>query len=117
MAVIEKVSEITTAYLASYLHIDSPDEQQLDELGTMLKSAIGYVASYTGLPETAPADDVDTTDVDESDVVHLDSKPEFVTAVVVLVQNNYDNRTLYVDKGVVEKIVDSILGMHRTNLL
>ena len=117
MAGITKVSDIDAGYLANYLRIDEPDQAQLDELATMLKSAVGYVASYTGLPETAPTDDVETTTVDESDVVHLDSKPEFVTAVVVLVQNNYDNRTLYVDKGEVEKIVDSILGMHRTNLL
>lgn len=117
MAEITKVSEITKEKLADYLRIDSPSSAQLDEIGTMLKSAKGYVSSYTGLPLTAPADDEETEDVDESDVTTLDSNPEFVTAVMVLVQNNYDNRTFYVDKGQVEKVVDSILGMHRRNLL
>jgi hypothetical protein len=117
MAVIEKVSEIDDAYLAKYLRIDAPDQDQLDELGTMLKSAVGYVASYTGLPAVAPTDDEETTTVDESDVQTLDSNAEFVTAVVVLVQNQYDNRTFYVDKGQVEKVLDSILSMHRVNLL
>lgn len=117
MAVIEKVSDITTAYLASYLRVDDPDTELTDELGTMLSSAKGFLTSYTGLPATAPADDPATTDVDESDVTTLDSKPEFVTAICVLVQNQYDNRTFYTDKGQVEAVLDSILGMHRVNFL
>jgi len=114
---LTKVSEITVGYLASYLHIDSPDEGQQKELATMLSSAKGYVSSYTGLPLTAPTDDAETTDVDESDVDTVDDNPEFVTAVCVLVQNAYDNRTLYVDKGEAERVVNSILGMHERNLL
>lgn len=115
--VIDKVSSITTGYLAKYLRLDEPDQDQLNELATMLNSAINYVSSYTGLPATAPADDVATTDVDESDIGTLDDNAEFVTAVVVLVQNQYDNRTFYTDKGQVEAVINSILGMHRINLL
>lgn len=117
MAEITKVSEITKQWLADYLRIDSPTTAQLDEIGTMLNSAKGYVSSLTGLPLTAPADDEETTDVDESDVASVDDSPEFVTAVCALVQNAYDNRTMYVDKGEAEKVVNSILGMHRRNLL
>lgn len=114
---IEKVSDITVDFLTGYLRMDEPDDAQKTEIATMLNSAKGYLSSYTGLPITAPADDTETTDVDESDVTTLDSKPEFVMAVCVLVQNNYDNRTFYVDKGEVENVVSSVLGMHRINLL
>lgn len=109
MAEITKVSELTNTYLANYLRIDDADAGELEQIGSMLTSAKGFVSSYTGLPLTAPEGDADATT--------LDSKPEFVTAVCVLVQNSYDNRTFYVDKGEVEAVVNSILGMHRTNLL
>ena len=115
-APITKVSDLTPEYLADYLHIDVASDAQTKELATMLNSAKSYLSSYTGLPITAPTDDPDTT-ADESAVTTLDSKPEFVTAVCVLVQNNYDNRTFYVDRGEVEKVVDSIMGLHGVNLL
>lgn len=117
MAEISKVSEITKDYLAGYLRIDDPDSDQLAELGTMLNAAKGFVGSYVGLPEAAPEDDPETTTVDESDVKTLDSYPDLVIAVCVLVQNQYDNRTFYTDKGKVEDVVNSVLGMHRNNLL
>jgi hypothetical protein len=117
MAAIEKVSSITAAYLAQYLRIVDPTEAQTQELETFLTVAKNYVSSYVGLPITAPADDPETTDVDESDVETLDSHAEFVAAVCVLVQNQYDNRTFYTDKGKIEDVVNSILGMHRKNLL
>jgi len=37
--------------------------------------------------------------------------------LLVLVQDMWDNRTLYVDKSNVNKVVDSILGLHAVNLL
>ena len=117
MAAITKVSEITTAYLIQYLRIDNADTDQTTQLATMLAAAKGFVSSYTGLPVTAPADDPATTDVDESDVATLDTYPEIVQAVVVLVQNQYDNRTIYTQGSEVEAVLDSILGMHRRNLL
>lgn len=117
MAVIEKVSDITVEYLTDYLRIDAADTPQSDQIGTMLNSAIGFVVSYTGLPKAAPADDTATTDVDESAVDTLDTYPEIVQAVVVLVQNQYDNRTVYTQNSQVEAVLDSILSMHRRNLL
>lgn len=117
MAALEKVSDITVEYLIDYLRIDAADTSQNDQIGTMLNAAKGFVSSYTGLPITAPADDPDTTDVDESAVDTLDTYPEIVQAVVVLVQNQYDNRTVYTQNSQVEAVLDSILGMHRRNLL
>lgn len=108
MAALQKVSEITPAYLAQYLRIVEPTEDQTDELETFLTSAKGYVSSFVGLP---------LEPLEDEDGATLDSYPEFVIAVCVLVQNQYDNRTFYTDKGKVEEVVNSILGMHRRNLL
>ena len=40
-----------------------------------------------------------------------------VYAVLVLVQDMWDTRTLYVDKGNVNRTVESILNLHSINLL
>lgn len=111
---ITKVSEIDTSYLADYLRIDDADDATKRELATMLASAKGFVASFTGIN---PVADGEAPTDPPSEALTLDSKPEFVTAVVVLVQNQYDNRTFYTDKGKVEEVVNSILGMHRVNFL
>jgi uncharacterized phage protein (predicted DNA packaging) len=111
MGTITKVSQITADYLADYLRVDTPTQDQKDEIGTMLHSAKAYVSSFVGLPEGSTGNDADP----EADT--LDKYPEFVTAVCVLVQNQYDNRTFYTDKGQVEAVVNSILGMQRRTLL
>jgi hypothetical protein len=46
-----------------------------------------------------------------------DKYKDFVIVVYVLVQDMYDNRTLYVDKNNLNKVVETILGMHSINLL
>lgn len=100
MAEVTKISEITADFLADYLRIDAADRATNAELATMLAVAKDYVGSYTGLtPE------------------QLDEHPKFIMAVCVLVQNQYDNRTFYTDRGKVEEVVNSVLGMHRVNLL
>lgn len=108
MAEITKVSDITTDYLVGYLRIDEPEQSERDEIATFLKSAKSYVSSYTGLPETAGENDT---------LGDLDGNPDFIMAVCVLVQNQYDNRTFYTDKGKVEDVIASVLGLHRVNLL
>ncbi|UWG96786.1 hypothetical protein LPY66_18195 [Dehalobacter sp. DCM] len=47
----------------------------------------------------------------------LDAYEDFVIAVYVLCQDMYDNRSFYVDKNNINRVVDSILGMHSVNLL
>ena len=107
---ITKVSEIDVDYLVDYLRIDDASDVQKREIATMLSSAKGYVSSYTGLPVTKATDATEGT-------IDIDSLPEFVTAVCVLVQHNYDNRALYVDKSETDKVIDSIIGLHRVNLV
>lgn len=47
----------------------------------------------------------------------LDAYNDFVIVVYVLVEDMYENRTLYVDKDKLNKVVETILNMHSTNLL
>lgn len=96
---ITKVSEITVEDLKSYLRIsDGLSEDDKKFLETILNSSINYIKNNTGI------DDVD-------------KYSDLVIVVFVLCQDMYDNRTLYVDKNNVNKVVSSILGQHDNNLL
>lgn len=96
---ITKVSEITVEDLRSYLRIsDDLSENDKKFLETILNSSINYIKNNTGI------DDVD-------------KYSDLVMVVFVLCQDMYDNRTLYVDKNNVNKVVSSILGQHDNNLL
>lgn len=92
-----KVSEITVDHVAEFIRADDYDS---DQVKAMLESAKAFVRSYTDLTDE-----------------EVDSHEEFYTAVMVLCQDMYDNRVLYVEKSNLNKVVDSILGMHRKNLL
>lgn len=100
MSKITKVSDISPLDLAEFLRIADPSENDLQLLEVLLNSAVNYVKNYTGLNATG-----------------VDSIVEFIDVVFILVQDMYDNRTLYVDNQNVNKVVDSILGMHSINLL
>lgn len=100
MTNISKVSDITTNDLAEYLRLISPTQGDLAELGTYKTIAVKFISDYTGLTTT-----------------EIDRKYDLVIVVFVLVQDMYDNRTLYVDKTNLNKVVESTLGMHSQNLL
>ena len=100
MSKIAKVSDISPLDLAEFLRIADPSENDLQLLEILLNSAVSYVKNYTGLNAT-----------------EVDSIVEFIDVVFILVQDMYDNRTLYVDNQNVNRVVDSILGMHSVNLL
>ena len=97
-----KVSEINVKNLADYLKLDykSLSEEEILELATFLNSAQTFISDYTGLSES-----------------EIDTHETFVIAVFVLVQDMYDNRTYYVDKSNLNRVVETILGMHCINLL
>lgn len=96
---ITKVSEITVEDLKAYLRIsDDLSDDDKKFLETILNSSINYIKNNTGI------DDVD-------------KYSDLVIVVFVLCQDMYDNRTLYVDKNNVNKVVSSILGQHDNNLL
>ena len=95
-----KVSEITIEDVASYIRATDTDG-----IDTYLNIAKSYISSYTGIPVTSEEGE------------SLDDFPDFVIVVYVLCQDMYDNRTLYVDKSNINKMVQTILDMHTRNNL
>ena len=100
MNVINKVSEITVQDLAEYIRIPDPDQNDLNTLSTLLTVAKVYVGEYTGRT-----------------IQEMDDYKDIIIVVMILVQDMWDNRTLYVDTNNANKVVESILGLHSVNLL
>lgn len=98
MKEIKKVSEITVNDLAEYLRIYELDENEVALLNNLMNVAKSYIKSYTGQED-------------------LDKYQDFVIVTLVLVQDMYDNRTLYVNTNNLNTVVEIILGMHSVNLL
>ena len=97
-----RISEITVENLINYLRLsnEETEEKEMSEIKTFLEIAKEFIYSYTGLtPEEA------------------DNHEDFTIAVYVLVQDMYDNRCFYIDKSNLNKVVETILNMHRINLL
>ena len=108
---ITKVSEITIQDIADYIRLDAyipEDESGIDDiadnesvlLAKLLDIAKQFISNYTGRT-----------------IEELDNYPDFVIVVYILCQDMWDNRTLYVDKTNLNKVVETILGMHSVNLL
>ena len=100
MNALQKVSEITTSDLADYLNLVEVNTDETNTLSNLLSIAKAYIQGYTGLT-----------------AAQLDEHADFVIVVLILVQDMYDTRTLYVDNANLNNVVDTILGMHRVNLL
>lgn len=97
---ISKVSDITVESVADYLRLDEVTESEINTLTTLISVAISFIKSYTGL-----------------DDISVDKYPEFVIVVLILCQDMWDNRTMYVDSKDINNTVQSILAMHSVNLL
>lgn len=95
---ISKVSEITYSDLAEYIRLDELTQDDISTLNNLLGIAKTFIINYTGRKD-------------------LDAFQDFVIVVLVLVQDMWDTRTLYVDKTNLNKVVETILGMHSVNLL
>lgn len=97
---IANVSDITAQDVAEYIRLDSLSPGDINELNNLITISKSYISSYTGLT-----------------LEELDEHEDFIIVVFILCQDMYDNRTLYVDNENVNKVVDTILGMHSVNLL
>ncbi|AIF54332.1 hypothetical protein LDB25A_008 [Lactobacillus phage Ld25A] len=95
---VTKVSDITVENLANYLRLSEVTPEDVKLLQTLLNISKTFITKYTGRE-------------------NLDDFPDFVIVVYLLCQDMYDNRTLYVDKGDFNQTIQTILGMHSTNLL
>ena len=95
---ISKVSDINYQDVAEYCRIDELSQDDIITLNNLIDVAKSFIRSYTGQDD-------------------LDMYNDFVIVVFILVQDMWDNRTMYVDKTNLNKVVDTILGMHAVNLL
>lgn len=100
MGEITNVSDVTYTDVASYIRLDELTTDDINTLNTLISVAKAYMMQYTG--RTAE---------------ELDEYQDFVIVLLVLCQDMWDNRTLYVDKSNVNKVVESILSLHAVNLL
>ncbi len=97
---VSKVSDITAESVADYLRLDEVSGDEKNTLTMLISIATSFIKSYTGL-----------------DDVGVDKYPEFVIVVLILCQDMWDNRTMYVDSKDLNNTVQSILAMHSVNLL
>lgn len=97
---ISKVSDITSTDLYDYLRISEVTTGDTNTLNNLLAVAKVFIKQYTGCTDA-----------------ELDAHSDFVIVVFVLVQDMWDNRTLYVDQSNLNRVVETILNMHQVNLL
>lgn len=100
MNVITKVSEITASDVAEYLHLEEVGETDTNTLNNLILIAKKFIMQYTGRTEE-----------------EMEDISDFIIVVFVLVQDMWDNRALYVDKSNLNRVVETVLGMHAVNLL
>lgn len=92
---------MTVNDIVEYCRIAEPSEADNTFISQAMEAAKAYIRSYTGL-----------------DNDRIDDHEDFVIVVYVLVQDMYDNRSLYTDQKVsLNNTVKTILGMHSVNLL
>jgi hypothetical protein len=94
-----KVSEIQVSDITNYLRLEEGEYTET-EINNLLEVAKKFIKSYTGLTDE-----------------QIDEHKDFYIVVMVLCQDMYDNRSMYVDKNNLNKVVETILGMHSVNLL
>ena len=87
------VSQITYQNIADYLRLTEVSQSDQTYLTNLITIAKAFIKDYTGVSD-------------------LDDFDDFVIVVFILCQDMYDNRSLYVDKTNINKVVDTILGMH-----
>lgn len=97
-----KVSELTIPVIANYCRImddDVTDSENLS-LEAMKIAALSYARSYTGLSD-----------------LEMERHEDITIAILTLIADMYDNRSMIVDKNNVNRTAEVILSMHAKNLL
>ena len=91
-----KVSSITYKDIADYIRLTEVSKEEQSLLTNLIGIAKAFIKDNTGVK-----------DLDEFD--------DFVIVVFILCQDMYDTRSLYVDKTNLNRVVETILGMHSIN--
>ena len=94
-----KVSEITVNNVVEYLRLEDGEYNEA-EIENLLNVAKQFVKSYTGVTDE-----------------EIDQHEDFYIVIMILCQDMYDNRSYYVDKSNLNKVVETILGMYSVKLL
>ena len=103
MNIITKVSDITFNDVAEYLRLTDDlieDESNVNFITSTISIAKTFISNYTGIAEA-----------------DLDNYGDLPIVVFALCEDMYDNRSLYVENNNLNKMVETILGMHQRNLL
>lgn len=97
---INKISDITYSDIADYIRLSEVSEDEQNYLTTLIEVSKSFISNYTGIT-----------------LNNLDNYTDLIIVVFVLCQSMYDDRSLYVDNSNLNKVVETILGMHQNNLL
>lgn len=97
---ISKISDITYEDIANYIRLSEVSEDDQNYLTMLINISKDYILKYTGIDED-----------------NLDNYTDLIIVVFVLCQDMYDTRAMYVDNSNLNKVVETILGMHQNNLL
>lgn len=95
-----EISKLTTEDVKYYLRIVESDEQDDALIASILNGSKSYVSGQTGLS------------MDE-----MDKYSDLTIAILIICQDMYDNRSMYVDKNNLNKTVESIISMHSSHLV
>lgn len=96
-----KLSEIDVPFVKEYLRQDGDEDDKLIEV--ILEGAKDYIVKYTG-----------------QSLEQLDDSEDLTIAVLVLVAELYDNRTISVNERInlrINSMLESLLGRYSINLL
>ena len=96
-----KTSEINMDIIKQYLKIsDELSDAEKKELDMIKLGALAYVRSYTGYTSE-----------------ELDQHEDITIAVLIIIEDMYDDRTMLEDKDKLNLILQTTLGMYNKNLL
>lgn len=80
--------------------LENLEEEDVKLLEAMKVAAVNYCKGYTGLSEE-----------------ELDKHEDITIAVLVLISDMWDNRSMTIERSNPNRVIDTILGMHSVNLL
>lgn len=87
-------------FTAEYLNLPALTAEDTILLDTLTESAISFICGYTGRERE-----------------ELNDFEDITVAALVLISDGWDNRSLYIDKSNMNKMVETTLGMHSVNLI
>jgi len=94
-----KISELTADEVLGFIKVEK-DEQSDKDMAVIMPAAKSYISRYTKLSEE-----------------ELDECEDITIAYIALCQHMYDNRTFALDSKEINRVVESILGLHDHNLV